>query len=486
MMIPELTVYQNGVNQVSGDQLNTFVQTANNVDSLRTLIGITNMEISLQGFTTPSDGGEGMFYWNPTGTAPDDNGVNNVVPNGAILGCWTRVGSTGQSSVVNSIDSPGNTITFSSSTGAVDADINLSHPNTWLVQQTIPLSTNSTAITQSNGDASTKPATDLFVVNSQTGGYINLIRNSRCDVAQRGLSGTITAGSPVYTLDGFIISCTGANVTWAQGATVGTSSHSLMITGNTSTTDAFVRQRIESTVCGSADGKTLTFQAAVSNSTGSSLIPSLTVRHASAVDDWSTPVTDVNSIGLQSIPSGGIAVVSYTFVAAANSSNGLEITLDFGLSLGSNAKSVLTGQWDLRLTPGFTTGLNNAPPFPELRTIQAEFAFCQRYYQTIAGETSSDFIGSGYAFSSSQCTIVAGNYPVKMRASPTIAFGTVGNFTVNGNATSNTVTGLSVASGGASYGGLALTATAATLSAGGIYVLRTNSVSGQITLSSEL
>ena len=95
MAVPTLTQYQNGVNQVSGSQLNTMVQTANNVAALRTLTGLTNMQVDLQGFTVASDGGQGSFYWNPTSTAADDNGVSTVVPNGVMVGAWLRIGATG-------------------------------------------------------------------------------------------------------------------------------------------------------------------------------------------------------------------------------------------------------------------------------------------------------------------------------------------------------------------------------------------------------
>jgi hypothetical protein len=90
MSAPQLTVYQNGPVAVSGDQLNTFVQTAQTANQLRTLTGVSGMQIRLQGITTPNDGLGGDFYWNGAATATDDN-LNTIVPNGTVPGAWLRL-----------------------------------------------------------------------------------------------------------------------------------------------------------------------------------------------------------------------------------------------------------------------------------------------------------------------------------------------------------------------------------------------------------
>lgn len=91
MTAPSLNVYQNGVNQVSGDQLNTFAQTCNIVTDLRAFIGTSGVQVYMRGFTSVGDGGQGVFYWNASGTGPDDGGVTNIVPSGSTTGCWTRL-----------------------------------------------------------------------------------------------------------------------------------------------------------------------------------------------------------------------------------------------------------------------------------------------------------------------------------------------------------------------------------------------------------
>lgn len=95
MTAPANQVFINGQAQVSGDNLNSFVQYCDTAADLRNFIGIDTMTVYLQGTTAPADGGQGNFYWSATGTAPDDNGVTVVVPNGSTTGEWVRIGSAG-------------------------------------------------------------------------------------------------------------------------------------------------------------------------------------------------------------------------------------------------------------------------------------------------------------------------------------------------------------------------------------------------------
>jgi Pectate lyase superfamily protein len=94
MSAPQLTVYTNGPIAVSGDQLNTFVQTAQTANQLRTLTGVSGMQISLQGIVAPNDGLGGDFYWNGSATAADDN-LDTIVPNGSVPGAWLRLSEEG-------------------------------------------------------------------------------------------------------------------------------------------------------------------------------------------------------------------------------------------------------------------------------------------------------------------------------------------------------------------------------------------------------
>lgn len=91
MSAPDLTAYIQGQGSVSADQLNTFIQSCVNVVQLRTFIGTTGNTVMILGFSTANDGGGGFFYWNASGTGPDDGGVTSVVPTGADPGCWSRL-----------------------------------------------------------------------------------------------------------------------------------------------------------------------------------------------------------------------------------------------------------------------------------------------------------------------------------------------------------------------------------------------------------
>lgn len=93
MSAPSLAVQQNGVNQVSGDNYNTYQQFCVTVAQLKGFIGLSNMMVYVQGFSAALDGGQGTFYWNSSGIIPDDNGVTAVVPNGAASGEWIRIQS---------------------------------------------------------------------------------------------------------------------------------------------------------------------------------------------------------------------------------------------------------------------------------------------------------------------------------------------------------------------------------------------------------
>lgn len=115
MTAPFNTVYADGGPPITGDGLNTFVQVCTNVAVARNFIGTQGMAMALLGTTNPGDGGSGTFYWNPTGTAADDNGTSTIVPSGSSPGSgeWTRA-TTG---TAVSIDSHGNITTLGTITG---------------------------------------------------------------------------------------------------------------------------------------------------------------------------------------------------------------------------------------------------------------------------------------------------------------------------------------------------------------------------------
>jgi YVTN family beta-propeller protein len=265
--------------------------------------------------------------------------------------------------------------------------------------------------------------------NYLAGGLINKFRNGTMDIWQRGTSAITVSTSGAYTADGWIVVPTGSSCTVAatNGRTGGLTYYSMLITGATSITDILLKQRIESYVAAPLAGQTVTVQAQVYNNTGGAITPTLTVKHAGSQDNWTSPTTDISAVNLQSCPNGAWTQVAYTFVASTSSSNGLEITIDFGNNFSSGSKSVQVTELDIRSTPGLSTGLNSSPPLPELRSITVELPGCQRYYRKsyTMGTAPGNAPGAGYCnltFSGPNANIgITMLFGTPMRTSPTIS-----------------------------------------------------------------
>jgi hypothetical protein len=101
---PQLTVYRDGVGNVDDGQLNTLFQTCDDVEDLRGFVGTTPMQVYMRGQTSVADGLQGIFYWNATSTAADDDGVTTIKPTGAgNMGCWSRLPNAASEIAPNSI-----------------------------------------------------------------------------------------------------------------------------------------------------------------------------------------------------------------------------------------------------------------------------------------------------------------------------------------------------------------------------------------------
>lgn len=305
------------------------------------------------------------------------------------------------------------------------------------------------ANTPSQGDSSTSVATTAFFGQNIPGGFINKFRNATMQIAQRGTGNiNVSTGNANYTLDGWIVGATGATVVSSQSYQIGIGGNALQLVGAVSMTDTFIKQRLESYLCYPfATSKNVTVQATIYNNTGASITPTLTVKHPTGVDNWAGTATDVNAVNLQACQNGTATIVAYTFTPSTSSVNGLEITFDFGATLNSNAKSIGFGLADIRVTPGVTTGLNSAPPLIEILPLGVDLLFNQRYFTTTFGNnnTPAQSFGLSGALAAQPYGATAGevytqwNFPVQMRASPTIV-------TYNpaaGNANWRDVTGVS-------------------------------------------
>lgn len=91
MTAPALAVYRQGLNAVSGDNLNSFEQTCDTFAQIRAIVGVSGMQIFTRGRTATADGFQGIFFWDATSTADDDN-IDVIKPTGApTAGRWIRI-----------------------------------------------------------------------------------------------------------------------------------------------------------------------------------------------------------------------------------------------------------------------------------------------------------------------------------------------------------------------------------------------------------
>jgi hypothetical protein len=218
------------------------------------------------------------------------------------------------------------------------------------------------------------------------GGYINFFRNPFMEVAQRGTSGTITAGTGAYTLDGWAVTASGGSVSWQQAGSVLSgstySTTSLGLLGSSGLTACGMYQRIESNMAGQISGRRVTVQFVISNQTGASITPTIATYYPTAVDNYTSVVSDLGVTSLQTIASGATATVAYTFVTNSLGSRGYGFDLNFGSQLNGAGKNVYISAADIRVTPDAPLGLNNAPPRPEYRPIPTEIGLCEWYLET--------------------------------------------------------------------------------------------------------
>jgi len=237
-----------------------------------------------------------------------------------------------------------------------------------------------------------------------------------CDPGRGVASGLVSSIVRLpYTADGWIVTPTGASVAVAQaGGRQGLTIFGLKITGATSVTDMILKQRIESFMAAPLTSQQVTVQAQVFNNTGASITPTLTVKHPTTQDNWGTTATDVSAINMQTCTNGAWTQVAYTFAANSASWLGLEISIDFGNNFSANTKSVQISELDIRATPGAATGLNAAPPVPELRPIGAELALNQRYFETGNASNSS----AGFAATANFSTWISYKATKRVAANP--------------------------------------------------------------------
>lgn len=269
----------------------------------------------------------------------------------------------------------------------------------------------------------------LIATGAPGGGYLNKLRNSTCLVASRGTSGTVSAGSAAYTLDGHYLAATGAGLAWSQVAGIGYAEKSLQLSCASGLTDAVWSQPVHGSGAAPLAGQNVTLQFRMKNSSGGSITPKLTVKHLNASDvgvygPWTgvspaANTTDLSAASLSPVANGATQVESYTFACSAAAGNGLLVSVDFGAGLNAASGSVIIGDFDLRATPNLSTGVPAVtPPLPELRDIVAEILECFHYLPALSsgGVSGNSFLGIAGCFSGgSPNAFVGWQFPVPTR-----------------------------------------------------------------------
>lgn len=84
--------WQDGVTVLTAAWANGVEQTCQTVSQLRSFNGSSGcQQVYVEGIGAVNDGGQGAFYWNATASGVTDDDLNTIVPNGATVGCWSRL-----------------------------------------------------------------------------------------------------------------------------------------------------------------------------------------------------------------------------------------------------------------------------------------------------------------------------------------------------------------------------------------------------------
>lgn len=360
--------------------------------------------------------------------------------------------------------------------------------NNIVVMQNSPALTGApTAPTQNRYNYTTNLATTAFVMANAVGEDANKFRNGTMDVAQRGVSGTVSSGTSAYTLDGWILGPTGNNIIWQQTLsqlTITGYANALQITGAAGVTDVQMRQRIENFASAPLANTNVTVQFNIVNALvgGLTLTPTLTVKHANAANNWGAPVTDVNAVPLQTINGNALGTVCYTYTSPVGATNGVEVTLDLG-PMSSASSNIYVTAADIRVTPGLTVGqqLLASCPLPGIRPIGREMSSDLRYYYEV--NEANAFLPFTAACTATNTITSVLSLPVPMLKVPTTTV-TVGGLqaVINGAAG----VGLTGTASGTNTVNTGVFTTTNTCTAGQTVMIRGSGTTGNIAFSSEL
>jgi hypothetical protein len=298
-------------------------------------------------------------------------------------------------------------------------------------------------------------------------GFKNRLINGAMQIAQRGTSATITAGSTIAagysTVDRWYVYCTGANVTAAQVAGTGAIKNNLQITGAASVTAVGIGQRIEQLNSYDLAGSTATLSVNISNSLLTTV--TWTAYYANTADTFGTLASPTRT----QIATGTFTVTSTLTNYSTNIS--IPAAATTGIEIVFTVGAQISGTWvvgNVQLEKGST-----ATSF-DYRPYGTELSLCQRYFERLGGDTAGDIWMSYYAAAAANAVAQTISFKAVKRAVPTAT--KVGTWSVLNCAQP-------VAAGGA---GLSSASVYSSSSAAGLVMFYTASSSTYLTYDCEL
>jgi hypothetical protein len=279
------------------------------------------------------------------------------------------------------------------------------------------------------------------------GGFINKIYNGSISVWQRGTTSPASSTTiATYMTDGVIAYPKGAVVTCAQDGPIpqGGFSFAIKCAGLASNTDLIFGHRIESLDATPMAGNPSTFSFWYKQDSGSPQTPKISTCIPTVADTYqlgtagkldcannTNVATDLASTnaGWSSCASGAWCQYAWSYTVGAGAVRGLEVNYDCNVALTSAAVHCEITGLDGRPSPGVAAGAATAPP-PEIRSMQSELAWCERYYfktysYSVAPGSSVGVAGNAitmYAGSSGGLTGQTIPFHQVMRALPTISY----------------------------------------------------------------
>jgi hypothetical protein len=236
-------------------------------------------------------------------------------------------------------------------------------------------------------------------------GLKNRLINGAIGIWQRGTSFT-SGGTGTYTADRFYGN--GSSGTISRSTDVPTGFTYSFSNAASSTAFPGITQRIESVNIADLASQTITASFWVKQTSGTASALNINLAYPSAVDNWSSSTTIVETNVVANPMPASWTRYSYTYTLPANVTNGMSITL-FIPSVSVTATFLITG---IQVEKGST-----ATSF-DYRPYGTELALCQRYYsQAVKGSYPGSFAMQAYSGSGATCSL---QFPVTMRATPTL------------------------------------------------------------------